>query len=105
MEKNVNVLMDLLDMEQHVGNVQLDLYLMLIELHVYALMQIKYLLLINLYVHHVKEIQYQVLIKLYVYARLDSLLKMEYVYPIVKILKLLMLKEVDVNVNQDGLKD
>lgn len=67
-------------------------------------MLIVYLLLINGFVLLVKPILHPIHKRMSVFVNQDLLLKIQLVLLIVKILKLLMLQEMHVNVNLDGLK-
>lgn len=100
--KDVAVLLDGERTVEFVDNAQLVQLLLIIS--VSAQMLIVYLLLINGFVLLVKPILHPIHKRMSVFANQDLLLKIQLVLLIVKILKLLMLQEMHVNVNLDGLK-
>lgn len=100
--KDVAVLLDGERTVEFVDNAQLEQLLLIIS--VSAQMLIVYLLLINGFVLLVKPILHPIHKRMSVFANQDLLLKIQLVLLIVKILKLLMLQEMHVNVNLDGLK-
>lgn len=100
--KDVAVLLDGERTVEFVDNAQLEQLLLIIS--VSAQMLIVYLLLINGFVLLVKPILHPIHKRMSVFVNQDLLLKIQLVLLIVKILKLLMLQEMHVNVNLDGLK-
>lgn len=100
--KDVAVLLDGERTVEFVDNAQLEQLLLIIS--VSAQMLIVYLLLINGFVLLVKPILHPIHKRMSVFANQDLLLKIQLVLLIVKILKLLMLQEMHVNANLDGLK-
>lgn len=100
--KDVAVLLDGERTVEFVDNAQLEQLLLIIS--VSAQMLIVYLLLINGFVLLVKPILHPIHKRMSVFVNQDLLLKIQLVLLIVKILKLLMLQEMHVNANLDGLK-